>query len=222
MLHKIKKHKEFISAINQLDTDTKKWKLLGKGSFGRAYDMGDGRACKITTSEREIKVARRLLNSKKKYSYLYKIINVFVLKKKKKFWCGLIITPKYKKLTDRQKTDLYELFCFLDLSPRFRLRSIKQVRDKITKAASDYYFVHRRMRMGTKAFYSNSWAGKHIAKGDDDRLRDIVEHRMEIFRDYNILHMLRNLKSAKLGPEDMHYENILKNNDQYVLIDIAC
>jgi len=222
MLYILKRNQSFISVVEKLNTDTKKWRLLGKGSFGAAYDMGDGRACKITTSERETKVARRLLNSKKRYTYLYKILDVYSIKKKEKFRWGLIVTPKYKKLTDKQKTDLYELFCFLDLSPRFRLRSVKQIRNKITKAASDYYFVHRRMKMGTKVFKANSWAGKHINKGDSVRLRNIIDKRMQIFRDYDILYMLRNLKDAKLGPEDMHYENILKNNNQYVLIDIAC
>jgi hypothetical protein len=198
MLYKLRKYKSFITT--RLKTDFKTWKLIGKGSIGWAYDMGDGRVCKITTSSAETRIAEKLKKSNNKYPYLYKILDVFFIDNKTtKFKFGLIVTPKYKKLTDKEKTDLYELFCFLDLSRRFKYQSIKQIRKKISKAAGDYYFVHQ-----------------------DVKLCDIIDKRMQIFKDYNILNMLRNLKSAHIGPQDMHYENILKDKDKYILIDIAC
>jgi len=199
MIHKIRYNKQFIKAIDCLDTNIKKWKLLGSGSYGRAYDMGDGRVCKITTNKRETSVAVRLMKGKK-YSYLYEILNVFIIKSRGKFKYGLIITPKYKKLTDNQKTELYELFCFLDLTPRFRLQSMNQIRTKIKKAVTDYYFA--------RSAYT-------IAN-------NVIEKRIKIFRKYNILYMLRNLKDAKLGPEDVHYDNILRDGDHFILIDIGC
>ena len=200
MLYKLKRHKIFLSAIDGLNTELKKWKLLGSGSYGKAYDMGDGRVCKITTNERETKAAKKLKNSKKNFSYLYKILDVLVLKKGNKFWRGLIITPKYKKLTDNQKAELYELFCFLELTPSFRLSSMKQIKDKIKKAVNDYYVPLKAQVI----------------------VNSVIRKRMKIFKRFNILYILRNLKAANLGPEDMHYENILKDEGHYILIDIAC
>lgn len=203
MLYALKKHKGFKAAIKTLNTSAGKWKLLGTGAYGFAYDMGDGRVCKITTNKNETRAAEKIKNSKKKYSYLYKITDVLTLKKRGRFWRGLIITPKYRQLTDRQKTELYELFCFLELPPSFRIRNVKQIKDRIRKAVSDYYY----------APYSY----------DNTALIDnAVNKRLKIFRKYNILYMLRNLKAVKLGPEDMHYDNILKSDDHYILIDIAC
>lgn len=205
IIAKLRKDKKALAlaypVFQKFKTNIKKWKFIGRGSFGYAYDIGNGRVCKITTSEREAKIALRLLKSKKKYSYLYNVLDVLILKNNGKFWLGLIITPKYRKLTDREKTDLYELFCLLDFAPSFRLRSTKQIKDKIKKSANDYYVPH---------------------SYEAGIINNIVDKRMNIFRKYNILYMLRNLKDANLGPEDMHYENILKDNDRYVLIDIAC
>lgn len=200
MLHKLRKNRSFIAAVESLDTNVKKWKSIGSGSYGRAYDMGDGRVCKITTNKRETQVALKLKKSKKKYAYLYKILDVFFIFNKTKFKYGLIITPKYRKLTDGQKTDLYELFCFLDLSPQFRFQSVEQVKRKIKKSVYDYYYARR----------------------DPPRLDNIVDKSLKIFRKYDILYILRNLKAASLGPEDMHYDNILRDGDHFILIDIAC
>lgn len=200
MLYKLKKYKGFAVAIDELDTDVKKWKSIGEGSYGRAYDMGDGRVCKITRNEHETNVALKLKKSKKSYSYLYRILDVFIIKSRKKFKYALIITPKYKKLTDGQKAELYELFCFLDLTPGFRLRSIEQVKKMIRKSVKDYYFAR------------NAYA----------IIDSVVDKTIKTFNKYNVLYMLRNLRDARLGPEDMHYDNILKNGQYFILIDIAC
>lgn len=203
MLHRLIKNKNFLTAVEKLNTNTGKWKLLGRGAYGYAYDMGDGRVCKITTNAQETKAAAKLLRSKKKYTYLYKILNVLQIDKNDRFWLGLIVTPKYKKLTDNQKVELYELFCFLDLTPNFRIRSIDQIKKKILRAVNDYCYVPYP--------YDNTGV-----------VNNMVEKRLKIFKKYNILHILRNLKAANLGPEDMHYDNILKDENKFILIDIAC
>ena len=211
MLSKLRRNKQFLSAISQLNTSLKKWRVIGKGGYGNAYDMGDGRVCKITTNEHETRIALKLRNSGRRFRYLYKVLDVYFIYTRTRFKCGLIITPKYKKLTDSQQADLYEFFAFFDPSRSFRLKSIKQVRSMVAKAAKNYFSV-----LG----YNMENMRPHEA--DSVCLSNIIERRMKIFRKYDILYMLRNLRDANVGPEDMHFLNILKDKDNYVLIDIGC
>lgn len=198
MLSKVKRLKNF-KTIAQKFPSTKQWKLLGSGSFGAAYDLGDGTVCKITTSEREANIAKKLLKSKKNFRYIYKIINVFYIRSKKgSFRFGLIITPKYRKLTDRQKAELYDLFNVFEPTRSFKIRSLAQIRNIIRKELRGYYM----------------FSGPPPEK--------LVRDKMKLVKKYNIYQILRSLKAAKLGPEDLHYENILKDKDRYILIDVAC
>lgn len=203
MLHKLIKNKNFLAAIGSLETNVEKWKLLGRGAYGYAYDMGDGRVCKITTNKNETKTAAKLAISNKKYTYLYKVLDVLEVRKKKEFWLGLIITPKYRKLTDNQKVELYELFCFLNLGPNFRIKSMDQIKQRLSKAVNNYFYL------------PYPYTGGGVAD-------NMIAKRLKIFKKYNILHILRNLKAANLGPRDMHYDNILMHNGKFILIDIAC
>jgi hypothetical protein len=77
---------------------------------------------------------------------------------------------------------------------------MEQIKKKLKRAVTDYYFAR-----SAYAIVDN-----------------IITKRLKTFRKFNVLYMLRNLKTLNLGPEDMHYDNILKNKDHYVLIDIAC
>lgn len=51
---------EFYSE-NNIDPDELSY--LGKGDFGTAYSIGDGRVLKITTSKNEFKIAQQLVNT---------------------------------------------------------------------------------------------------------------------------------------------------------------
>ncbi len=198
MLSKVKRLKNF-QRISKNFPPTAQWSLLGKGSFGAAYDLGNGNVCKITTSERETNIAKRLLKSKKNFRYIYKIIDVFNVKSKRgAFRFGLIITPKYKKLTDKQKAELYELFNVFEPARSFKIRSLTQIKDIIRKEIHCYHMYSKLPH--------------------EKLLRD----KMKLIKKYNIYEILLSLKAAKLGPEDLHYENILRYKDRYILIDVAC
>lgn len=201
MLAKIKRLKSFKKVISKLDTETKNWRVIGGGSYGRAYDMGDGRVCKITTSKHETKVASKLRATNKNFSYLYKVHSTHnIVGRNKKFRYGLVITPRYKQLTENQHIELFELFNLLDIEPSFRFVSMRQ--------------IEKRLRVEAYDRYNGLIADRYIP--------GIVKKHLKVFKKYHINYMLRNLRAAKLRPEDIHYENILKHKNKYVLIDIAC
>lgn len=200
MLKKIQKLKQFKTIEKELSANSNKWRFIGSGCYGEAYSIGNNQVCKITTSERETKVADKIKRSNKKYSFLYKIINVFYIKDKYgKFKYGIIITPKYKPLNINQQIELHWFLSIFEFSENIHLQTMSQIKNMIKRKSKEFYCI----------------AG--------NRVGDMVFNKgMRVFRKYNIYYILRNLKSAKIKPQDIHSDNILKDKDKYILIDLAC
>ena len=193
MIDNIIHNKQFLAIAKELKTNPKKWKVLGAGSFGTAYDIGKGRACKITTSAREIRAARKLMSSDKRCSGLYKILNVFTIKEyvwgcRETF--GLIITPVYQKLSRKEKREL----------------------DTILWAV--YGFSRAKKKIITAEIKKQIMSVMSLG-GQKQRAR------MRVLKKYNLYRMVKDLRSLGLKYFDLHSNNILKNKKTYIHIDIA-
>lgn len=196
MLLHIKKFKETRALEKRLKI--RKWKYIGRGLYGKAYDIGHGLVCKITTNLAEAKAASKVKRTNKKTSSLYKVLDVIYLKRRSVIYYALIITPKYNELNPKEITELCSLFQSLEVrKPRFCYHSISQVK---------------------KIIYDSMWWW-----GYPENVRQIeTDKRIKILKKYGVVNMLKNLQSLKLPPTDVHAGNIMKNGKKYVLIDIGC
>ncbi len=206
MLYKIKSSSKFKSIVKELNTNVSNWKWLGRGSYGSAYDMGNGLVCKITSSIIEVRATRKLLRSKKRLKGLYRVIKSYLIKYNNKYY-GIIITPKYKKLSIKQQNELFCLCNFLHIDNDFRLKSIKQVKALILAQIKSYHPCPK-------------WYHNGICKCSADTFNDLLDKHMKIFRKYNIYGILKSLKAINLPAIDIHYLNVMRSGKHFLLIDI--
>jgi hypothetical protein len=190
MLNYVRKHKVF-NDVNK-KYRIKKWKRIGSGAYGVAYDIGKNLACKITTNKREARIAEALKSHNRKTSFLYKVLDIFYVKAEEQEdgLFALIITPKYKKLTKKEKRELWLLLDALWLKTNFTFKSYEQIKNMVARNLNDY-----------------DWK--------------TINKVMSYIKKYDIIPMLKNLKAIKLKRHDIHEDNILKNGKRYVLIDIG-
>lgn len=207
MLYKIKRSKTFQGILQELNTNVKQWRWLGRGSYGSAYDIGNGLVCKITSSLAEIDAAKKLLRSKKRLRGLYKIIKIYLIYYNNKYY-GIIITPKYKKLSAFQQNELFSLSNFLYMSSSFRLTSIKQIKKRMFAQIKKYHHCPA------------GWYHGNICKCSKDVFDKLLDKHMKIFRKYNIYGILRSLKAINLPAVDIHYLNVMRDGKKFLLIDI--
>lgn len=189
----------FQDVIKKLAVKKTGWKIIGDGCYGVAYDIGNNLVCKVTRSINEVKAALKLKKQKNRYRYLYYIKDVFVLKKNNRFQYGLIITPKYDKLSYKETNELLELFAIFTPSPYFRVKSLKQIKNIINNETYKSYYH----------FY------------DNNTINVMAKRRIALYNKYNIHKILYGLKRAHIRINDLSHTNILKHKGRYVLIDVA-
>lgn len=192
MLRKVKSLPLFKDAVKKLNTDTRKWRCIGYGSFGTAYDMGDGRVCKITINAAEIKLAKKVKNRRKKLKSLYKVIDVIKINDE----YSLVITPRYKKLPLAHRDALFAMFNHLG-----------EINGKLNTIAK----IEERLRYNIKAYA--------VWPIDVDVL---VHTHMSLVRKFNICGILKSISAlGHRGYIDLHQENIMLDKNRYILIDVA-
>lgn len=62
IIEQMNKTRQMFYSENNIDEDNLNW--LGRGDFGNAYSIGDGRVLKITTSKSEFEIAKEIIQNK--------------------------------------------------------------------------------------------------------------------------------------------------------------
>jgi 8-oxo-dGTP pyrophosphatase MutT (NUDIX family) len=143
------------------------YNLIGGGSFGLAYDIGDNKIMKITTDKTEAVNSKKIINKKNKYlSNIYdvKTVKFKFLGDEKKYY--IIILEKLK-------TDNQIKYMFKRLKTFFRQNELPYSKEFIEFL--DYYKVYKDNTTASKIYHEIYLYDKKLALFFNDLLGIITE-----------------------------------------------
>ena len=182
--------------------DVNKLTKLGQGTFGVAYDIGDGKVLKITRDKLEAITSHTLVG--KSYPSIVKIFDVFKFKDGgAKPYYGLI-QEKLTKLTNTEK-DAFDVAVIM----------LYEVLGLSSNGAPGRAFVD------LKGSDWDSWKDFIREEAQEGGNQDIAEDALDGLESVGMKDIADDLHAAGVKFLDYHVGNIMKRGSQFVIIDLG-